>query len=59
MREVEKPTISPFGHVMGYDSWMRVLNGNPKNICPFTKQVGLIEVCEIEIESKTTCEINV
>ena len=39
MQEVVKPTISPYGHVLGYDTWMRVLNREPKNTCPFTKQV--------------------
>ena len=37
------PTISPYGHVLGYDTWMKVLNRDPKNTCPFTKQVGLLE----------------
>ena len=40
MQEVVKPTISPYGHVLGYDTWMKVLNRDPKNTCPFTKQVG-------------------
>eukprot|EP00824_Muranothrix_gubernata_P008773 TRINITY_DN21317_c0_g1_i4.p1 TRINITY_DN21317_c0_g1~~TRINITY_DN21317_c0_g1_i4.p1 ORF type:complete len:609 (+),score=130.18 TRINITY_DN21317_c0_g1_i4:95-1828(+) len=35
---VVKPAISPSGHVMGYDSWIRCLNQEPKNVCPFTKQ---------------------
>lgn len=39
MTEVVKPTISPYGHVLGYDSWMKLLNREPKNTCPFTKQV--------------------
>ena len=49
MMPVEKPTISPYGHVMGfvrgcgmsgrYESWIKVLNRNPKNTCPFTKKV--------------------
>ena len=38
--EVVKPAISPYGHVLGYDTWIRVLNREPKNTCPFTKQVG-------------------
>jgi len=39
LEEVIKPAISPYGHVMGYDSWVRCLN-NPdcKNKCPITKK---------------------
>ncbi|ORX57097.1 hypothetical protein BCR36DRAFT_395252 [Piromyces finnis] len=39
LEEVVKPAISPYGHVMGYDSWVRCLN-NPdcKNKCPITKK---------------------
>jgi hypothetical protein len=36
--EVEKPAISPYGHVLGYRTWVRILTQEPKNICPFTKQ---------------------
>ncbi|KAJ3280161.1 hypothetical protein HK104_000865 [Borealophlyctis nickersoniae] len=37
--EVIKPAISPYGHVMGYDSWIRCLsNEDKKNICPLTKK---------------------
>ena len=39
MMPVQKPAISPYGHVMGYDSWVKVLNRDPKNTCPFTKKV--------------------
>jgi hypothetical protein len=39
LEEVVKPTISPFGHVMGYDTWLRcLLTDAPKNTCPFTKK---------------------
>jgi hypothetical protein len=39
LEEVIKPTISPFGHVMGYDTWLRcLLRDAPKNTCPFTKK---------------------
>eukprot|EP00948_MAST-09A_sp_MAST-9A-sp1_P004079 g4079.t1 len=43
----DDPAISPFGHVMSYQSWMRVLiprqdetgsSHHEKNTCPFTKQ---------------------
>jgi hypothetical protein len=39
LEEVIKPAISPYGHVMGYDSWVRCLN-NPdcKNKCPIIKK---------------------
>ena len=56
MKEVVKPTISPYGHVLGYDTWMHVLNGQPKNTCPFTKQVGFGDEWDIEIDAKTTCQ---
>ena len=46
MMPVVKPAISPYGHVMGYDSWVKVLNRNPKNTCPFTKKVGVREGVE-------------
>ncbi|KAJ3029628.1 hypothetical protein HDV00_009523 [Rhizophlyctis rosea] len=37
--EVVKPAISPYGHVMGYDNWIRCLNNEEKkNICPLTKK---------------------
>ncbi|KAI9025839.1 hypothetical protein CLU79DRAFT_743325 [Phycomyces nitens] len=37
--EVVKPAISKYGHVMGYDSWVRCLSNweGKKNICPLTK----------------------
>jgi U-box domain len=41
LEEVVKPAVSPYGHVMGYDSWMRCLtssNEGSKNICPMTKK---------------------
>ena len=41
MMPVVKPAISPYGHVMGYDSWVKVLSKNPKNTCPFTKKVSV------------------
>jgi hypothetical protein len=36
LMEVEKPAISPYGHVMGYDCWVRCLG--VKNLCPMTKK---------------------
>nr|KAJ3422620.1 hypothetical protein HK105_007235 [Polyrhizophydium stewartii] len=39
LEEVVKPAISPYGHVMGYDSWLRCLTSDErKNICPLTKK---------------------
>merc|ERR1712025_666461 len=36
---MEKPAISPYGHVMEYDSWTSILrNAKTKNKCPFTQQ---------------------
>jgi hypothetical protein len=37
LEEVERPAISPSGHVMGYKSWSRCLSSNG-GICPLTKQ---------------------
>jgi len=35
-----KPAISPYGHVMEYDSWCRVLrDATTKNRCPFTQKI--------------------
>ncbi|KAI9473502.1 MAG: hypothetical protein EXX96DRAFT_488624 [Benjaminiella poitrasii] len=38
--QVVKPAISKYGHVMGYDSWIRCLNNweGKRNICPITKK---------------------
>jgi len=38
MQAIEEPAISPYGHVLGYQTWLKVLNTEPKNTCPFTKQ---------------------
>ncbi|KAJ2639803.1 hypothetical protein GGF44_002642, partial [Coemansia sp. RSA 1694] len=42
LEPVSKPAISPFGHVMGYNSWVRCLmfppEGSQRNICPLTKK---------------------
>eukprot|EP01083_Nonionella_stella_P037521 102291_1 len=35
--KVINPAISPYGHVMGYETWTRILRQEPKNICPLTK----------------------
>jgi len=36
---VIKPTISPYGHVLGYDTWTKILRtSKTKNVCPFTVQ---------------------
>ena len=52
MMPVVKPAISPYGDVMGcgwkggirrsYDSWVKILNKEPKNTCPFTKKVSVL-----------------
>lgn len=41
LQEVIKPAMSPTGHVMSYDTWIRCLHypaDGPKNVCPLTKQ---------------------
>ncbi|ORX68667.1 hypothetical protein DL89DRAFT_236482 [Linderina pennispora] len=42
LEPVCKPAISPYGHVMGYNSWVRCLmfppEGSQRNICPLTKK---------------------
>jgi len=36
---VEKPAISPYGHVLGYETWTMLLRTSKhKNVCPFTMQ---------------------
>merc|ERR1712113_923837 len=36
---VVKPAISPYGHVLGYDTWTKILRTSKhKNMCPFTLQ---------------------
>ncbi|KAJ4456645.1 putative myb family protein [Paratrimastix pyriformis] len=41
---VERPALSPYGHVLGYDTWVRILTGgfgddtSHRNRCPFTRQ---------------------
>lgn len=36
---VVRPAISPYGHVLSYDTWLRCLcSGERKNTCPFTNQ---------------------
>ncbi|KAJ3210929.1 hypothetical protein HDU67_004872 [Dinochytrium kinnereticum] len=37
--EVVKPALSPYGHVMSYDTWMKCLGSkDSRNVCPLTKQ---------------------
>ncbi len=37
--EVARPAISPYGHVLSYDTWLKcLLNGDRKNTCPLTNQ---------------------
>ena len=37
--KVVKPAISPYGHVLGYDTWTKILRtSKTKNVCPFTVQ---------------------
>jgi hypothetical protein len=37
--EVVNPYISPYGHVLSYKTWLKVLTENiPQGQCPFTKQ---------------------
>lgn len=37
--EVVRPAISPYGHVLSYDTWIKcLLNGDRKNTCPLTNQ---------------------
>ncbi|KAJ1848570.1 hypothetical protein LPJ70_000968, partial [Coemansia sp. RSA 2708] len=42
LEPVTKPAISPYGHVMGYNSWVRCLmfppEGSQRNVCPLTKK---------------------
>ena len=38
LKPMRTPAISPFGHVLDYKSWLRLLKEKPLNTCPFTKQ---------------------
>ncbi|KAJ1973963.1 hypothetical protein H4R35_003843 [Dimargaris xerosporica] len=39
LEPVVKPAISPYGHVMGYESWVRCVTSEAtRNICPLTKK---------------------
>jgi len=40
LEEVIRPAISPYGHVMGYASWIKCLEqtDSKKNVCPITKK---------------------
>ncbi|KAJ1981082.1 hypothetical protein H4R33_005328 [Dimargaris cristalligena] len=39
LEPVVKPAISPYGHVMGYENWVRCLTSEGgRNICPLTKK---------------------
>jgi hypothetical protein len=38
MKPMKTPAISPFGHVLDYSTWLRLLKAVPQNTCPFTKQ---------------------
>ena len=37
-KPMPNPAISPFGHVLDYSTWLRLLKETPQNTCPFTKQ---------------------
>ena len=35
---VQKPAMSPYGHVLGYATWCKILRTPAtRNLCPFTK----------------------
>ena len=37
--EIVRPAISPYGHVLSYDTWLKcLLNSDRKNTCPLTNQ---------------------
>jgi hypothetical protein len=37
LEPVERPAISPYGHVLSYSTWLQCLAQDPKNTCPFSK----------------------
>jgi len=51
---VVAPMMSPYGHVMGKETWMLCLEREPKNRCPLTKQPvskrELVQLTEQNIE---------
>lgn len=54
MKPMSVPAISPFGHVLDYTTWLRLLKETPRNTCPFTKQRltrrDLVKLTEENIE---------
>merc|ERR1712154_358483 len=61
---LKQPAISPYGHVMEYNSWCNVLrNARTKNKCPFTKQKmtrrSLIKLDEDNIEQYKDKIVNI
>jgi hypothetical protein len=42
MQTVVNPYISPYGHVMGYSTWVQCLK-ETCNLCPFTKKPLIME----------------
>lgn len=52
LEQVKRPAISPYGHVMGYDTWVRCLLGDKKNVCPFTNlQLSKRELIVLTIDN--------
>lgn len=61
---MENPAISPYGHVMEYESWTSILrNAKTKNKCPFTQQTltrrQLVKLDESNIEEYKDQIVNV
>jgi len=61
---MKRPAISPYGHVMEYDSWCSILrNAKTKNQCPFTKQKltrrSLVKLDENNIEEYKDKIVNI
>merc|ERR1712154_666579 len=61
---MKRPAISPYGHVMEYDSWCSILrNAKTKNQCPFTKKKltrrSLVKLDENNIEEYKDKIVNI
>ena len=59
-----KPAISPYGHVLGYDTWTKILRTTKqKNTCPFTWQKmtrrSLIKLTKDNIEQYRDKIVNI
>lgn len=61
---IVRPAISPYGHVLGYDTWTKILRtAKKKNVCPFTWQKmtrrGLIKLTKDNFDEYKDKMVNI